>query len=236
MQYIWLGGSLVLLLIWVAVYFSLRRKKSKQEMLIVSLWTSLLGLTEPIFVPEYWNPPSLFNLAQKTGFDIESLIFAFAIGGLAVVIYEWFFKIKHKEVSLHEKKHSRHKFHLPILFSAPFIFILLSVFTNLNPIYTTFIALMGGGFLTWYCRPDLKKKMIISAFIFLGIYFFFFLFLAVISPNYVKEVWNLNVISGILILGVPLEELMFAFGFGFLWSSVYEHIKWYKIKPYGERN
>jgi protein-S-isoprenylcysteine O-methyltransferase Ste14 len=33
----------------------------------VSLATSLLGLTEPIFVPEYWNPPSLFDEAQRAG-------------------------------------------------------------------------------------------------------------------------------------------------------------------------
>jgi len=43
--------------------------------------TALFGLTEPRFVPEYWNPPSLFDLAQCTGFDIESLIFCFGIGG-----------------------------------------------------------------------------------------------------------------------------------------------------------
>mgnify|MGYP001606812509 CR=1 FL=1 len=89
---------------------------------------------------------------------------------------------------------------------------------------------MAGGFLTWYCRPDLKKKMIISAFIFSVIYFFFFAFTLGFFPNYVKEVWNLKAISGVLFLGVPLEELMFAFGLGFLWSSVYEHIKWYKLK------
>lgn len=28
-----------------------------------SLTTSVLGLTEPIFVPGYWNPPSLFAWA-----------------------------------------------------------------------------------------------------------------------------------------------------------------------------
>jgi hypothetical protein len=32
-------------------------------------------LTEPLFVPDYWNPPSLFDLARRSGFDIESVIF-----------------------------------------------------------------------------------------------------------------------------------------------------------------
>ena len=230
MQYAWLIWSLLLLIIWLIVYFSLKDRISKKEMLVVSLWTSLLGLTEPIFVPVYWNPPSLFDLAYKTGFDIESLIFAFGVGGLAVVAYEWLFRVKHKKFTSLEKHYSRHRFHLPILFSAPIIFIFLLIFTNLNPIYSSFIALISGGLLTWYCRPDLKKKMFASAFIFLTIYFFYFLTLTAVWPNYVETVWNFSTLSNILILGIPLEELMFAFGFGFLWSSVYEHIKWYKIK------
>ncbi|PIN93121.1 hypothetical protein COU56_03855, partial [Candidatus Pacearchaeota archaeon CG10_big_fil_rev_8_21_14_0_10_31_9] len=59
----------------------------------VSLLTMPFGLTEPLFVPEYWSPPSLFNLAVKTGFDIESLIFCFAVGGIGTVIYELFFRV-----------------------------------------------------------------------------------------------------------------------------------------------
>ncbi|MCL5435430.1 MAG: hypothetical protein M1405_03510 [Patescibacteria group bacterium] len=81
MQYVWLIWNILLLIIWAVIYFSLKSKQSKKEMLYVSFLTSLLGLTEPIFVPKYWNPPSLFNLAQNTGFDIESLLFSFGIGG-----------------------------------------------------------------------------------------------------------------------------------------------------------
>jgi len=230
MQYAWLVWSLILLVIWAIIYLSLRSKESKKEMFVVSLWTSLLGLTEPFFVPEYWNPPSLFNLAQKTGFDIESLLFAFGVGGLVVVIYERIFRVRHERMSTKEKHHPRHKYHLAVLLSAPIIFVLLLIFTNLNPIYSTFIALIGGGLFTWYCRPDLKKKMFASAFIFTFLYFAYFLTLIIAHPGYVETVWNLEAISGILIAGIPLEELMFAFGFGFLWSSVYEHTKWYKLK------
>jgi hypothetical protein len=56
-------------------------------MLRVSTLTALFGLTQPLFVPAYWNPPSLFDLAHRTGFDIESLIFCFAIGGLGAAGY-----------------------------------------------------------------------------------------------------------------------------------------------------
>lgn len=200
-------------------------------MLIVSLWTSLLGFTEPLFVPEYWSPPSLFDLALRTGFDIESIIFSFGIGGIAVVLYELIFRNRH-HVAMSAKEHhsSRHAFHVWTILSAPIIFTILLITTNLNPLYSAIIAMLTGGLATWYCRPDLKKKMIVSAFIFLALYFFYFLTLTAMSPGYVEQVWNLKDISGILILGIPLEELLFALSFGFIWSSIYEHFTWRRIK------
>ena len=78
----WLVFSLILLGIWLIVFLSIRIKTIKKEMLVVSLLTAPLGLTEPLFVPEYWSPPSLFDLAARTGFDIESLALARALGFL----------------------------------------------------------------------------------------------------------------------------------------------------------
>ena len=111
-----------------------------------------------------------------------------------------------------------------------FIIVAFVIFTDWNPIYSAFIALMAAGLFAWYCRPDLKKKMIVSAFLFLGLYVFYFLTLIILYPGYVERVWNLKALSGILILGIPLEELMFAFGVGFLWSSYYEHFTWHKVR------
>lgn len=216
--------------IWLTIYFLLDTKDKKREMFIVSLWTSLLGFTEPLFVPEYWAPPSLFNLAIRTGLDIESLIFSFAIGGIAVVIYERIFRTTHEKMPVPVQHAIRHRYHLWAILSAPIIFVLLIIMTNLNSIYTAEIAMVLGGLFAWYCRPDLKKKMIASAFLFLGLYFFYFLTLIALYPGYVEKVWNLKAISGVLILGIPLEELLFAFSFGFLWSSIYEHFTWRKIK------
>ena len=227
--YAWLLWSLLLLVVWAVIYLFLKTKESKREMLLVSAWTSLLGFTEPIFVPRYWNPPSLFDLAHRTGFDIESIIFSFAMGGIAVALYEWIFQSNHSVMGETERHRARHKYHLWALLSAPVIFLGLLVFSPLNPIYSAFIAMMAGGLATWYCRPDLKKKMIISAFLFLGLYFLYFLTLIAAYPGYVERVWNLPAISGILFVGVPLEELMFAFSLGFLWSSVYEHVAWRKL-------
>ena len=229
----WLVFSLILLGIWCILF--LIKKDIRKEMFTVSLWTAPFGLTEPLFVPEYWNPPSLFNLATRTGFDIESLIFCFAIGGIGTILYETFFNIKHKKISKQEKHNKRHRFHLFYIFSPVIVFFPLYIFTNINIIYSASIALLIGGIAAIHCRPDLKNKIIIGGIMFWVIYFVFFVFFNNIYPYAVEQFWNLSALSGILILKIPIEELMFAFTFGMMWSSVYEHIKWYKLQNYTKK-
>ncbi|MES2027464.1 MAG: hypothetical protein V4448_18105, partial [Pseudomonadota bacterium] len=84
-RYTWLLWAGAFLVLWAIVFYA--RSSLRRRMLWAGFLTAPFGLTEPLFVPAYWNPPSLFNLAQRTGFDIESLIFCFAIGGLGVVGY-----------------------------------------------------------------------------------------------------------------------------------------------------
>ena len=229
MQYAWFIWSILLLIIWIVVYVTLRSKESRKEMLIVSLWTSLFGLTEPIFLYEYWTPLSLFDLNLKTGFDIESVLWSFGVGGIVVVLYEFFFKKGHAAISVHERHAARHRFHLWAVLSVPVTVSILFLATDLNPIYSSIIALLVGSLITLYCRPDLKDKMMVSALLFFGVYFLYFLTLVAAFPGYVESVWNLDAISGILVLGIPLEELAFALTFGLYWSSIYEHIKWRKV-------
>ena len=234
MQYAWLIWSLFFLLIWIILYLSgnpsLREKPAfRKEMLSISFGTMLLGFTEPLFVPEYWNPPTLFDLAQLTGFDIESLIFTFAIGGTGSVLYRVIYKKNIMKMEINEMKSSRHQLHIYILFLPVPIFIVLAIFTQLNHIYCGVIAMFAGALLTLYCRPDLKWKIWIGGLLFLIYYFIFFLTLLAFFPDFVTRVWNLEVLTGILFLGIPIEELMYAFTFGMLWSSLYEHILWYKI-------
>jgi Lycopene cyclase len=186
MQYAYLIWSLLLLVLWLALYFSLRDRENRREMLMVSLFTAPLGLTEPIFVPEYWLPP----------------------------------------IPDEDRHSQRHRFHLPVLVSAPVLFVILFLTTSWNPIYTTSLALLIGGVLTWYCRPDLARSMLVTGILFGVFYFVFFLSLVFVFPEYVGHVWNLDGISGTLVAGVPVEEFLFAFSLGFVWSSAYEHIAW----------
>ena len=222
--YAYLALSGTLFGVWLALYAV--RAGLRRTMVMVSLGTMLLGLTEPLFVPEYWNPPTLWNLARRTGFDLESLLFSFAIGGIVLAAYDVLFAVGPSEHVGHERGHPRHRYHLLAVLSAPLLFVVLLALTTLNPIYAAAITLAGGFLATLYCRPDLRLKMIVSGALFLLLYFVVFALFDLAFPGYVAAVWNLGAISGRLVLGVPLEELMFAFTFGLYWSSVYEHLTW----------
>ncbi len=227
-QYVWLTWASAFLIPWAILF--LVCPKLRKTMWQVSLATAMFGLTEPLFVPEYWNPPTLFDLAQRTGFDLESLIFCFGIGGVGSVLYSVLTRRNDAPVPKAEKRLSLHRHHYKAL-ASPIITFALLYFLPWNPIYPSIAAMVVGAIVTIACRPSLKTKTWVGGMLFLAYYFVFFLALEVSVPGYVQQVWNLPDISGILFLGIPLEELLFAFAFGLYWSGIYEHFMWQQLTP-----
>lgn len=221
----WFTFSFLFLIVWGIIW--LARPSIRKEMLRMSIFTLPLGLTEPLFVPEYWMPPSLFNLAATTGFDIESLIFCFATGGIGSVLYETLTKVHHKQI----RKKYCHKYHYFAIATPIIVFLPLFLLTTLNPIYSAIIAMFSGAIAAIACRFDLTKKILVGGISFLIIYTIFFFLFTKAYPGIVEKVWNIQALTGILILGIPLEEFLFAFTFGMLWSSFYEHAVWQRIQP-----
>ena len=216
-----------MLSIWGLVF--LLKRDFRTIMLPVSLVTMLFGLTEPLFVPEYWSPPSVFDLAAKTGFDLESFIFSFAIGGIGSVIYGLVFPYGTKKMEEHERNEKRHRLHKPILLLPFVLFPVLSLITSVNPIYVGIITLFLSSLATLYCRPDLGAKVWIGGVLFGILYFLYFGSVLLIFPDYVVNYWNLEDLSGVFVFGIPLEELLFGLTFGMYWSSVFEHLGWMKV-------
>ncbi len=226
--YAYLIVSTLLILVWLFLYWL--NPRARKKMLLVSLFTSPFGLTEPLFVPSYWFPFTLFDLARLIRFDLESLLFSFAVGGIVALLYESLLGKSRKHINAYEMHQGRHRFHRLALISPFIAFGILYFLTPLNPIYSAILAMVIGAVATWFCRPDLLRTMLIGAILFLTLYFVVFLVGFVwFFPGYVEAVWNLPAISGILIAGVPIEELLFATSFGAMWSSIYEHFTWYKF-------
>lgn len=230
-HYVWLVWSSAFLILWVALY--LFNPKHRQVMWRTSLGTLLFGLTEPIFVPEYWNPPSLFELAQRTGFDIESLIFCFAIGGIGATFYNIATRQDLVPASRDERRDPQHRFH-PVAIVAPYVLFVPLYLLSWNPIWPSIVCLVVGAVAAVICRPDLKAKSFVGGALFFGLYAVFMLGLRGFAPGYIEQVWNIPALSGVLVYGIPLEELLFGFSFGMYWTGVYEHLTWNRaVRPQG---
>ncbi len=223
--YVWLIWSTAFMVPWAALWILF--PAHRRVMIWASLFTAPFGLTEPLFVPEYWSPPSLFDLALSTGFDIESLIFCFAIGGVAAVLVNVLTRRRPEPLPPSERHAKRHRFHRWALMS-PFLLFLPLWFLPWNPIYPGIVAMLVGAAATAACRPDLAGNTLLGALIFVGYYTLFLVGLELTAPGYIERVWNLEALSGFLVFGLPAEELLFAAGLGGYWAGVYEHFTWHR--------
>jgi hypothetical protein len=231
-EYVWFIWSIAFLMPWLGLYVGYGAER--RVMLLTSVFTAPFGLTEPIFVPSYWNPPSLFDLAHRTGFDLESVIFSFAIGGVGAVLYSALTGARHRPFGTRERRLPLHRHHY-IALLAPFVSFPVLYALPWNPIYAAIAAMVVGGIANVWCRPDLKAKVWIGAALFLAYYAVFFIGLVQLWPGYVEHVWNLAALSGIVIAGIPVEELLFAASFGLYWAGAYEHFTWTGIERQSSR-
>jgi hypothetical protein len=219
-QYVWFVWASLFLVPWLILFLAFPRYR--KAMLWASVLTAPFGLTEPLFVPEYWDPPSLFDLAQRTGFDIESLIFTFALGGVGAVLYN---AVTFRTLVPLEHRQRNHRYHLYAVLS-PLVMFPILYFFPWNPIYPSIGAMLLGAVAALFCRPDLTRKTFYGGFLFVGFYVVFLQGLELLRPGYIERVWKLSLLSGVMVGTMPIEELLFAFALGMYWTGVYEHVTW----------
>lgn len=96
-----------------------------------------------------------------------------------------------------------------------------------NPIYAVIACLLLGAIASNVCRPELGRKSFVGGLLFFALYAVFMLGLKWFAPGYITAVWNLPALrGGMVVYGIPTEELLFGFAFGLYWSGVYEHLTW----------
>lgn len=222
MQYAYFIGCLILSLVWL-VFFILR-KDLRKEMIFGSLLALPFGFVECLLVPEYWNPPSLFNLIGRFEVGLESFLFYSAVGGVAAVTYEVIDKKKTVKIRL------KHKFFFgPYLFVALIFISLESLFPS-QTIYNVTISLLIGATIIALKRKDLIVQIILGGIFFGFIYLLLFGIFNRLFPDFITTTYALENLWGIMIWGVPLEEIVVGFGAGACWSTFFEYIKGYRTK------
>src|SRR5437016_14578207 len=118
-HYSYLVGALIFSLAWIICYMV--GKKYRAQIVWGSLTSAPLAISGFLFIPQYWTPPSLFDLDARFRVGIEDVLWAGAVGGIASVVGE----IVLKERLAARRKHRRKKHYFPFV-------VLVSVFAILE--------------------------------------------------------------------------------------------------------
>ena len=213
-QYAYLTLGLAYLAFWIALF--LYRPDVRREMFISSTIAGILALVlEPFFRADYWTP-ELFN-GWTVG--VEDFLYGFAIGGIASALYEEVFKKRF----IRKKSHTYHWRFVFILYLASFVSLFVSrQLWGLNTMYATLGALAVAFFLIIFFRLDLVRDSIWTGILFTVITLFAYIPTLILFPDFVSSFWHLQNLSGAMLVGLPFEELLWAFMFGLVAGPFYE--------------
>ncbi len=258
----YLFGCFLLLAFWLLIrLFGLGLTKQRwmlREFWWASFTCAALGFTEPLFVPQYWSPPSILKFGR---WDFESFPFCFAVGGISAVLTELppfkgflldlYFgceRILRWLLAL-ASRITGGRIH-PALLDRPAVSVLiprdqlrienmllvtfcLAVFGvtgqfAINIIYKAAIVCLSSALWIAWRRPSLLWQIPGGGISFTLLYTIVLVVTGLRYPDFYNH-WNLKALSGIRIFGAPAEEYLYAFTFGAFWAPLYEAWKQSRI-------
>jgi len=222
--YAYLVGSLLVLPIWLLLFY--HRRDLAKEMLTMSIIGGILSiLFAPPFLHDYWHPLYILPLWSFGG--LEDFLYGFFVVGIASVAYEELFGKKFTKRKSRRNNFSQFAlpailmyilaFYLPIYFGAPSIYAALITFLILN------IVIVG-------IRHDLFTDALISGLIVGILSLAGFSLFTIIYPDVIHRFWDLKGVNSTSVVGIPIGELLWAFGLGATAGPVYEFFAGKKFK------
>ena len=197
-------------IIWSILFIA--RKDLRKKILITSLFAAPLGISELLFIPEYWIP-QFQTIPIFEELFLESILFCFFLGGVVSVIYQGITNNKMFEFGKINP-------YLTLIAPAIFLTYFLKIF-YINPIYYVFISMLVGSFILLIYLKKNAIKIVYSALINTILYFAFYYIISQIFPE-LSASYQINNFYGILVNGIPIEEFIWIFSFSLYWTPLYE--------------
>lgn len=218
MEYGYLIGALTSAFFWSVIFFT--RKDLRKQMAITGLLFLPFFLLDKMLIPNYWQPRVIFDLYNKVGFSLESILFMFTTSGLFAVLYEFV-----------TRKTEKQTFKVDVskitLFFVVYIYLTFLVLTNFGLEVHLLSSLIPFVVIIIFIasqRQDLLKPIIVSSILGLGLYFISLLVFSYFFPNFFTNTYNLENLWGIFIIGIPLEEVLWGLYYPALMACAYEYL------------
>lgn len=186
---------------------------------------SVIGIifTLPIFqnmyVVDWWHPNFIFSSAY---IKIEDLIFGFSLLGIISSVYSI---LKSKDIKLSESKSFTLMQKVIIIIVVFSIFLGLFYIFNLNSFWSSVMGASLGALVIFVKRPKFLKYAIMTGIFVLIIFTPVYMLSLYINPNFIKNEWMLNKLSGVMLLNVPIEEYIWYFFAGLGISALQEGLE-----------
>lgn len=201
-QNIYFLSAVLFFLLWLIIF--VLNKTGRKQMLYISIATMFLGFfVQEMHFVDWWQPHFLFDTFIK----IEDIFFGFGAGGVISGIYSILKSYSRNNRSAVLSKHSKIVLIIVFLFS---LFGLFYIF-NVHSFTSSIIALSLPLVVLAYKNMRLLPVMFLSAGIFTAFAFLGYVLAIHINPNFVIDTYLLEHLSGILIVGIPIEELLWFF-------------------------
>ena len=230
MQYIWLlwnsildhqlaylMGDILFGIVWLTLF--ILRKDLRREMWVMSAIGAILSPLALVYLPDYWYPE---HITGPFMLGIEDFLFAFFIAGIGAVLYE---VVTNRVHTLCECRRVPKKRIIGIIIMSVLVLLASLYGFKLNSIYANYLAF---GFLFAYIiyfRRDLLWQSLVSGFMVALLMFIFYQVWITIYPGIIEHWWKLSNISGVLIFGVPFEEIIWGASWGMAGGSIYEYVR-----------
>lgn len=191
------------------------------------------AFTELLFYPTYWKPIFLFDLVNIIGVGVEDIIFvvglsAFASGSYPTVFRKTFSAPSDHTPSLTPASIKRAVGTLALCFLAVGVLALMSV----PMIYGSFLIMGSFSLVILALRRDLMIACAGGALVTGLGYTLICMVLAALIPEVFELDWNTDKFTNIFILGIPLEEIVYATLSGAIAAIFYPFITGSTFVPY----
>ena len=204
--------------IWLILY--MHRRDLRSEMIFMGGLISLGALLLEAFIwtKDWWQPETITG----TVVGIEDALFGFFVGGIIASIYEEVFKDKLVHIRGREDHHLKH--FLIVIFLSSLIGNFTFFYMNMHSYYASILSMLIPILIIYLYRKDLIILSLASGaivtLISIPVYCTIFFF----NPNWIN-VWLHENISGALLIGIPIEDLVWFFVTGIFIAPLYEFWK-----------
>ena len=209
--------------VWLALY--IHREDLRKEMVTMGVLVSIGGMLMETFIwtSDWWHPKTITG----TMVGIEDVIFGFLVGGIIVASYEEI--LSEKLVKFRSKTKDNVKHFLIVIALSALIGSVTFYYMNMHSYYSSILAMIISTLVIFFYRKDLITLSVVSGVIVtlisIPIYCLWFSF-----DSTAINFWIHENISGIMFIGIPIEDLLWFFAAGMFVSPLYEFWKGEKLE------